>query len=184
MSNHDATHDVYVAAPWREIERAKEAAAALRDVGYRVWCFWEQGRGPLDGALEAHETLPAGHPLRGKTLGALNFARMDDLLAVRYALCLVLVEPAGNDAYYEAGFALGRDVPMVRYGRPERRGLMTFDAPVAETPAELADLVAVWLGRPTALVRVGQGDSRREWPATPRDGHPWASDGPGPEGCQ
>jgi len=158
------SHDVYVAASWTQIDKAKEAADALREAGYAVWCFWEQGRGPVVPLIEALRGYDYEHPLWAKAWGKLEEVKMDDLLAIRDSLCVVLVEPAGNDAHFEAGFALGHDVPVVRYG-DGKAGLMTFDALVARTPDELVRAVAMRLGKPAGergLVRTGQGDYAKD----------------------
>ena len=139
---------IYVAASWREVERAKAACKALRWSGFVVWTFWEAHPEPLMAALEEWEVLADGDPDAGRTGPYLRLyhAKLECLLAIREADCLVLVEPAGNDAHYEAGFALAQDVPVVRFGRG-RPGLMTFDAPVAADLDDLVDLVRMHVGK-------------------------------------
>jgi len=148
--------DVYVAASWREVERAKQVAERLRREGLKVWAFWEEHPEPLARDLEAWEAgFPDGPP--PDALGdRLWRAKLDCLLAIREAGIVVLVEPAGNDAHNEAGFALGQDVPVVRLGRG-RPGLMTFDAPVAEDLDALVLDVGALLGRPALPRELREG---------------------------
>ena len=177
---------VYVAASWREVGRAKDAARWLRNAGFEVWAFREKHPEPLGPELEEWEALADGDSDAGRTAPYLRLyhAKLDCLLAIREADCLVLVEPAGNDAYYEAGFALAQDVPVVRFGRG-RPGLMIFDAPVAADLDDLVDLVRIHVGKQALprqlqepgtrnpepgkppLVRTGQGDFVKDYPASP-----------------
>jgi len=153
---------IYVAASWREIERAKDAAWWLRDAGFEVWALWEAHPTPLGPALEEWEALADGEPNAGRTGPYLRLyhAKLECLLAIREADCLVLVEPAGNDTHYEAGFALAQDVPVVRFGRG-RPGLMIFDAPVpwaSSVPAMVSEAAALTeTVVPAAIVTVTPG---------------------------
>jgi len=150
---------IYIAASWREVERAKRVARALRGAGYDVWAFWEEHPEPLsDDALEEWERTDPEHPEATARYLRLRRMKLDCLLAIREAGCVVLVEPAGNDAHYECGFALAEEVPVVQIGRG-RPGLMTFDA--ARATDETTDL----LGLVTACAGAGRARYHELMPA-------------------
>jgi len=150
---------IYIAASWREVERARHVARALQGAGYDVWAFWEEHPEPLNGdALEEWERTDPEHPEATARYLRLRRMKLDCLLAIREAGCVVLVEPAGNDAHYECGFALAEEVPVVRIGRG-RPGLMTFDAPRATD--EMTDLLELV----SACVRAGRVAYRELAPA-------------------
>ena len=150
---------IYIAASWREVERARAACEALRGVGHDVWAFWEKPPRPLASEIEAFERTDADDPAATVRYLRLHRAKLDCLLAIRESDLVVLVEPAGNDAHYEAGFALAEDVSVLRFGRG-RPGLMTFDAPVAEA-GDLNDLVAL------AGILIGRAARPRELAPAP-----------------
>jgi len=190
---------VYVAVSWSEAGRAGPVCEALRREGYDVRLSVEREPDVIDRAVQEWDRMPEDDPARTACCLRLYREKVVRLLAVREADCFVLVEPAGNDAHYEAGFALAQDVPVVRFGRG-RPGLMIFDAPVAADLDALVALVRIHVGKaalprqldPTRnaecgtrnerqspqaprdsgtqalpLVRTGQGDFVRDYPASP-----------------
>jgi len=151
---------IYVAVSWSEAGRAGPVCEALRSEGYDVRMSVEREPDVIDRAVQEWDRMPEDDPARTACYLRLYREKVVRLLAVREADCFVLVEPAGEEAHYEAGFALAQDVPVVRFGRG-KPGRMTFDAPVAEDLQTLVDLVRIHVGK-AALPR--QLQSHRSGP--------------------
>jgi len=99
--------------------------AAMRAAGHEVYDFRTSGRGPANIFDPAREVWPPDDYVAALTAPIARTQYNADLAALVAADCVVLVTPCGNDAHAEAGFAHGRNVPVITYlGEGFRPGLM------------------------------------------------------------
>ena len=167
---------IVIVGSYSQVERAREAAKALALAGYEPWCFWLHHTNPLQGCLDRIRSGDPENPLTAAAWERLQQAKLDCVLAIMEARCLVLVEPCGRDSHYQAGFAMARGIPTVQFAPHGRRtGLMTFENLVAYTEGQLVGYVgeairAAMPGskRPSCqcpeelpLAIIGQGCTRR-----------------------
>jgi hypothetical protein len=99
---------------------------ALREVsGYEVYDFRKAGPGPATvfDPSRTRWTLTDYTRRLASPVARQKFA--DDVAAIDCADVLILLEPSGNDAHSEAGYAHGRNAPVIVYlGKGFRPGLM------------------------------------------------------------
>jgi hypothetical protein len=142
MHEQAKAHDVCIVGRLADERRIEPVIERLRIDGYTVWVPWEE-EPHLAGTIAAYENLDAESPLMAKAHGRLTQVKMGCLLAVQAARCMVICQPAGADSHIQAGYAQGKNVPVVIYdlnggnrepgtgNRNYRRGALSFDWPLA-----------------------------------------------------
>ena len=98
---------IYIASSWKNAEKAKAVAVALRLAGNEVDCFCDPSTGrsvfsfkeldPIEGLDQIHDGS------KTKIIAAFN----EDRFWIDWADAVVLVLPAGNSSHLEAGYAVG-----------------------------------------------------------------------------
>jgi hypothetical protein len=164
----DECHDVFLYADEVFESDARRAAAVLREAGYSCRLPWDGGaRWPRD-VVKEYLALDWESPEKARDYGVLEAWKMECLLSIRYARCLVVLGPLDADWAVLAGFAQGIGVRVILCALPDDCGFsepptLGFDWPVATNHETLLGLVAKFTRSP--LISVGQGDSRVDWPA-------------------
>jgi hypothetical protein len=119
--------------------------AAVRGDGHEAYDFRASGRGPrqIFPAREVWKPEAYVEAIMGSVAQA-QFAA--DLAALDACDCVILLTPCGNDAHAEAGYAHGRNIPVIVYlGEGFRPGLLHrfFNGFVATIPDLLFALAEV-----------------------------------------
>jgi hypothetical protein len=119
---------LYVASSSRK-PLIDDVLAAVRSDGHEAYDFRASGRGPMqifDPAREVWTPEAYVEAITGPIAQA-QFAA--DLAALEACDCVVLLTPCGNDGHAEAGWARGKNVPVLTYlrGLPPR-----VDAPILQ----------------------------------------------------
>jgi hypothetical protein len=136
---------LYVASSSRK-PLIDDVLAAVRSDGHEAYDFRASGRGPMqifDPARGVWTPEAYVEAITGPIAQA-QFAA--DLAALEACDCVVLLTPCGNDGHAEAGWARGKNVPVLTYlGEGFRPGLMHqfFNGYVATIPSLLHALMQV-----------------------------------------
>jgi site-specific DNA-methyltransferase (adenine-specific) len=135
--------------------------AAVRGDGHEAYDFRASGRGPrqIFPAREVWKPEAYVEAIMGSVAQA-QFAA--DLAALDACDCVILLTPCGNDAHAEAGYAHGRNIPVIVYlGEGFRPGLLHrfFNGFVATSGPALC---------PGGSCTTRRGENRRPHPARAR----------------
>lgn len=108
---------IYVASSWKNKEKAKGVAIALRGAGHKVDCFCDPENAAIPGAsryvFDYRELEQVGNPNLLDQFAIQQNSRIvrrafeEDAGWIEWAEAVVLVLPAGKSAHLEAGYAKG-----------------------------------------------------------------------------
>jgi hypothetical protein len=130
------TLKLYVASSSRNT-LIDDVIAAVRSDGHEAYDFRASGRGPTKIFDPAREVWTPKAYIEAITDSRAQAQFAADRATLDACDCVVLLTPCGNDAHAEAGYAHGRNVPVLVYlGEGFRPGLMCrfFNGFVATIP--------------------------------------------------